>query len=365
MLLPLSTRAEEALAAQFVSLQVPNKMVIGQFYPIKVMVKNAGTTEWRGADGFRVKLSSDNNSAWEDFDIRIEDNVKVQPGSTHAFEGRIRAPQSAGLYPLRWRMYQRTKAFGELSELQDVVVETAGSRVKFVTQLVPQDMAAGQEYNLVIQFKNQSGNTWRAEDGIELALVSNNANAWGLQRVKLEPKEVVQNNEIATFNFTLHAPEQPGQYNMQWRLSRDNSPAGFGEATPLLNITVTDGAPEVGAEFVFQSIPGIKKWVEFYTIFEPGKVYPVTLTFKNVGRKTWTSSEFRLGARDASAETTWSIDQVELKPQDSIKPGEIKSFSFKVIAPLTPGIYPFQWQLQKGKNEWVGESSDKVMVTVR
>jgi hypothetical protein len=62
----------------------------------------------------------------------------------------------------------------------------------------------------------------------------------GLSAVNLA--NVIPTWGVATFDFTITAPAEPGTYNFQWHMQASKGGA-FGEAAPLKRISVV--APEV------------------------------------------------------------------------------------------------------------------------
>jgi hypothetical protein len=181
--------------------------------------------------------------------------------------------------------------------------------------------------------------------------------------VKLNRREIVPPGDIATFRFKLKAPGKPGEYPIQWRMQKGNLP--FGEETPVQKVNVTKSKIKKGSEFIYQNVPGLNKSGQLYTILKAGDVYPVTLTFKNSSKKTWRQGLIALSAQNPENNMTWSVDRVELHKNEVIKPGGIKTFNFKIITPLEPGIYNFQWQMLEGLNNWIGSKSENISITVK
>ena len=108
------------------------------------------------------------------------------------------------------------------------------------------------------------------------------------------------------------------------------------------------------ATFVSQSVP---------RFMAAGEHYRVQVTLKNVGNVVWRRREqFRLGA-DAPQDTDrWGRNRVGLS--GPIRPDENAVFSFEVIAPAEPGVYPFQWRMIQEAVRWFGEPTELVQVTV-
>ncbi len=247
--------------------------------------------------------------------------------------------------------------------ITQAVAAAHGSQVKFVSQVVPDNMKAGQTYNVTIQYRNEGK---ASLSGSYLGSIKpKSKRTWGINVAELPSGKGVAPGGLATFRFQVKAPSRPGNYSFQWQM-RDDS-RWFGEPTPLMKISVKAREKIVAAEaeFVFQNIPGMKKLGEYYTILERGRSYPVTVMFKNTGTVAWRKPFFSLRAQNPKNNLTWTIDSVELSGDDLVKPGDFKSFGFKILTPLEPGIYNFQWQMYHEGADWFGERSDNVAITVR
>jgi len=237
-------------------------------------------------------------------------------------------------------------------------------RVKFISQVVPTEMEGGKEYTLVVQYKNLGPGAWSASENIQLTLAdSPDRQSWGTVRGTLDRDAAVRRDEVGTFRATVRAPRKGGTYTLQWQLRSGNSVVG--EPTPKSKVTVLDAVSANVAEFVSQTVPGMKKAGEYFTVLERGTVYPITLTFKNNGSVAWTMNKVRLVSQSPTQNIIWAIDQVDLRPNETVDPGEMKSFTFKIITPSRPGIYPLQWQLMDDVGAAFGTPTDKIAVTVR
>lgn len=76
-----------------------------------------------------------------------------------------------------------------------------------------------------------------------------------------------------------------------------------------------------------------------------GQKYDVSVSFKNMGKKTWEKGDYwivytdpRMNARNNNS---WGIDNIKIKK--NVKPGRTYKFKFTVTAPSEPGIYFFSW----------------------
>lgn len=107
------------------------------------------------------------------------------------------------------------------------------------------------------------------------------------------------------------------------------------------------------AKFVSQEIP---------SEMVPGEKYKVEVSLKNSGESVWTKEKkYRLGSQNPQDNSYWG-GRIDLDSKEEIKPGEIKKFSFEVMAPAVVGEYHFQWKMLREDVEWFGgHSEDKVI----
>ena len=109
------------------------------------------------------------------------------------------------------------------------------------------------------------------------------------------------------------------------------------------------------AEFVSQSVP---------ESVNPGENFDITVTFKNTGTTTWTSSNhYRLGTQNPQDNTIWmSTNRVAL-PND-VTPGAEVTFHISLTAPVQEGIYVLQWRMVQDGVEWFGQQSEVVYYSI-
>ena len=355
--------AAPAYDATIKNLAIENNLIIHKTYSASVEVKNIGSQTWNPDKNVSLTFTSaTSQSLGLPSRVLLKSTDNIKPGQTKTFKFNVTAPAKTGIYSLEVEMKQGNKNFGTKSEKIDLIVETHVHRVKFISQLLPETMETGQEYSIVVQYKNTGSATWDRSRGYKLGLRSG-LNVWNTSHLFLEKSSVVTTGDLATFRFKLKAPDKAGIYPIQWQMLRGKN--WFGEKTPTQYISVKESASSSGAEFVYQDVPGLKKAGQSFAIFERGKVYPVSLTFKNMSDENWIDGRYSLNAQNPPNSLTWSVDRVDLKSTETIKPGDFKTFSFKIIAPLKPGIYNFQWQMVKGFNTWIGEKSENISITVK
>lgn len=354
--------AAEAFDAFINKVDIPDKMIAGKTYTAKVSVKNIGSAMWTSTSGISLALTQESNKDWNISAIALDSNDRIKPGEFKSFVFPITATTNTGVYTMQFVIAKNGKPIGPESLATNVVVETRTNRVGFISQLMPNTMNAGQKYSIVVQFKNEGTVNWTRKGGYQIGLKSK-SKTWNVKRVRLNENDIIAPGTIATFRFDLVAPDEPGIHNIQWQMQRWND--WFGEPAPMQQITVVESGSNTGAEFVYQDIEGLKQGNQLFAIVKRGDIIPVNITFKNTSDEAWTEGHYSLNSQNPPNNLTWSVDRIDLKPNEVIKPGQIKAFNFKIMAPLEPGIYHFQWQMVKGFNTWIGEKTEDIVVTVK
>jgi hypothetical protein len=113
-----------------------------------------------------------------------------------------------------------------------------------------------------------------------------------------------------------------------------------------------------GARFVSQSVPAA---------MTAGGTYAVSVTMRNSGTTVWTRAyQHKLGTQNPQDNGLWTGGtRVYLGPEESVAPGQEKTFSFGVKAPSAPGSYSFQWRMVQDGVEWFGDMTPNVSISVQ
>ncbi len=94
-----------------------------------------------------------------------------------------------------------------------------------------------------------------------------------------------------------------------------------------------------------------------------GQTNLVTVRMVNTGTTTWRAADNYLLASANPADTlTWGLNRVTL-PAD-VAQGQTATFTFEIVAPLTPGSYNFQWQMIREGNPPFGQTSSNLTIAV-
>jgi hypothetical protein len=182
----------------------------------------------------------------------------------------------------------------------------------------------------------QQANLGIADDDTTFDALGMNVGWISANRVATTEEAFVPAGGIGTFTFAIRAPRVPGTYHLPLRL-------------------VIDGVEWLNDEGVFiQVVSGHdyhSKWLwqSPYPRLAPGEVSgPLTVTFLNTGSQSWVrgqGGQANLGInRDDRQWATLGVDwptpdRVAIQTEDSVARGAPGSFTFRVRAPRTPGVY--------------------------
>jgi hypothetical protein len=160
---------------------------------------------------------------------------------------------------------------------------------------------------------------------------------------------------VSQGTITLGAP---GAY--RWLMRSRTAAAGDGPWSAPLNFSLMapppPPSPTNGATFVSQSVP---------STMAAGGTYAVSVTMSNTGTSTWTAgSEYRLGSQNPQDNQTWGVVRVMLGANESVAPGQSKTFTFNVTAPSSAGTYAFQWRMLQELVMWFGQYSPSLSIAV-
>lgn len=218
----------------------------------------------------------------------------------------------------------------------------------------PGAMTPGQVASVSITFQNTGTTTWTVGTySLHSKNPDDNTN-WGVATVALGAP--VAPAGTVTFTFNATASLVNGTYNFQWQM-KHNGVAFFGAISGLIAVVVSGAVvPADSAAFVSQ--------VGVPATMAPGATAAVTVTMNNNGGTTWTvAGLFKLGSANAQNNSTWGFSRVALP--GTVVPAANGVFNFTITAPLTPGVYNFQWQMVNDSiPNYFGASSQNVAITV-
>ena len=98
----------------------------------------------------------------------------------------------------------------------------------------------------------------------------------------------------------------------------------------------------------------------FVTMIVPDKVashevFPVTISVRNTGTRTWEGPSIRLRSIKPPNNRTWGTDYVLIAQDTAVKAGQEYTFRSHLKATADLGKVSFQWQVCKDGEKWFGE----------
>ena len=160
----------------------------------------------------------------------------------------------------------------------------------------------------------------------------------------------------AGVTFDASAPELSGKPTaVQEAATYTYTATDTDSATTSLTFSIeVRGSASDKASFVsFSDVP---------STMTAGEKATVTVTMKNTGTTTWTTTGgYQLGSARAHDNTTWGLSRVALS--SSVLPNASHGFSFTITAPSKAKSYKTKWQMIVGST-WFGKKSGAFSIAV-
>lgn len=347
-----------AQSALLVDQQIPDRMIAGEHLSISITLKNTGSAPWTTSN---TVLTISNNNVWGLNKVSLGKNETIKAGNTKTFIVNIQAPTSNAHYAFGWELRSDNKTIAAFQDT--ILVETKAHRAQFISQLFPSHVKPGETFKAIIQYRNIGDSSWsgQSNDYALRALSAEARDHWGVDKVILEDQLSVLPNSVATFTFTVTAPNRPGSYPFSWEMAH-NKFGSFGDRTPENTIIV--GTPRDNAKSAKADAEFVSVHIEEHMV--AGQEYDAVVIFKNIGETTWWAANTHLISENPQENLTWFINQVDYGSTGMTPPNDIHAFRFSVRAPEDAGEYNFQWRMfDKDKNSSYGEKSENVKVTVQ
>lgn len=242
--------------AQFVSQNVPDRMVPGQTYPVTVTMLNSGSTTWSSAGTY--KLGSQNpqdNRNWNTT-ARADLSGTVEPGQQGTFSFSVTAPATIGTYNFQWQMVQESLAwFGATSSNVAVAVAPALSIIPPTATLAasPTNVRVGNGASANISF---SGNSTDSDGQVrKLELFQDSGSGYGSTPIQ------TATGAATTLPFSYTYSAVAGLYRFKLRSTDDGG--NFTDSTPVIvNVTGSSLLGTVtGVRIDATSTPQLTGWV--------------------------------------------------------------------------------------------------------
>ena len=336
--------------SEFVSDTIPLTMEVGKTYNVSITVNNLGANTWTAASSYNLGAANDSDKFLRGKNrVVMNSSLSISTGQSVTYSFQMTAPTTPGSYSSDWRMVQDGVTwFGPTFSKRITVTGSLPSyNSQYVSDTIPDTMVAGQKYNVSMTFKNTGANIWTESQNYRLGVLGWDAEFMPTNRVNLTTS--VYAYDTVTYNFTMTAPLKNGSFNTYWRMVQDGV-TWFGDSY-VKTINVTGAPPDpYGAQFISSTIPDT---------MQAGKSYNVSVTVKNTGSNTWTSSSnYRLGALG------WDIpfmDTNRVHISSSVGYGNTITLNYTLTAPLKNGSFNTYWRMVQDGVTWFGDSYVKTI----
>ena len=319
----IAIEAAEIDDASFVSVSgAPTKMAAGGTATVTVTMQNTGTTTWTSSGGYGLgSQSPQDNDTWGLSRVPVPSDVV--PNESVAFTFTITAPETAGSYTFAWSMVRDPGAW-------------FGSGTGDVT-IVVEDPSFGDA--------TVADQTWAQDTMIDALTLPEAGGVGGVLTYALTPSPP----DGVTFDASTRTQSgTPTTVQAATEYTYTATDADGDAATLSFEITVA-AAPRDDAVFVFYT--GVPSKMA------AGGTATVTVTMRNTGTSTWTSSAgYKLGSQRPQDNETWGFSRVSL-PSD-VAPDATAAFTFTITAPETTGSHRFRWRMIRGTDGWFGGKTE-------
>ena len=319
----IAIEAAETDAAAFVSVSgVPSKMAAGGTATVTVTMTNTGTTTWTSSAGYGFgSQSPQDNQTWGLSRVPVPSDVA--PNETVAFTFTITAPAAPNSYTFAWRMVRDPGAwFG--SGTGDVAIEVEDPSFGDATvadQTWAQDTAVG---------------------ALTLPAASGTGGVLTYAVTPSPPAGVTFDASTRTLSGTPTAVQGPTEYTYT------ATDAGGDAATLSFSVAVAAALTDDASFVSYTGVP---------SKMAAGGTATVTVTMRNTGTTTWTSSAgYKLGSQRPQDNETWGFSRVSL-PSD-VAPDATAAFTFTITAPETTGSHRFRWRMIRDTDGWFGGKTE-------
>lgn len=238
--------------SEFVSVTVPETMVTGEKYKVKMTIRNTENVEWLPSPASNeYKISPVTGSSevtypdWNSAPVYFSSSIL--PGQVSDVEFDVTAPLDPGVYDLQWMMKKGNDFFGQKSNKVTVNVSrnsspTTGTKTlnaSFISQSVPTAMEFNELKEISITMSNTGSKTWTK--GSEQLVITDpkmspvTINVWNTGYMQL-PKNV-EPGGLVTFVFNVKPTETGWQYFQCSMMGEDGSL--FGSPSQSVEVIVS------------------------------------------------------------------------------------------------------------------------------
>lgn len=259
-------------------------------------------------------------------------------------------------------------------------------------------LSPGEKKQVTLSFKNTGTGTWTAGKDKTALYIFGKSSIFGHpawlrdDEPGLIKQTTVKSGQTATATFWVQAPYEPGVYHQKFLLSygpnawvkgstadieftvkgQTTVATQTAQAKPATTAPVTTPATQtLGDSSAWKAELVDRGGLEWQ--LGPQDHTTITLSFKNIGTSTWTSSgknyvslytgkdNRKSGFKDFSWKS--DVQTVTLK-EASVRPNEIGHFVLELRAPEVPGSYQESFQLAAEDAAWIGGGTVSLPIKV-
>ena len=234
-----------------------------------------------------------------------------------------------------------------------------------VSQDIPDTMVLGESYNVSVTLRNTGNVEWSDADRFSLGSCVD-ADSFGDDRFYIVPGVVVPVGGEYTWNFSLTAPSEIGDYYPAYRMVWEDR-EWFGEPTTQWVTIVAEQSTSMsrtsGMSMVDEGVPDAAVVSEnFPAMMTEGVSYDASVTMRNTGDVDWISDGFHLGGCvDADS---FVSDTLYVEPGVVVAPGDVYTWNFTMTAPMQAGTFYPAFRMMWDEHECFGDPTTSFVKVV-
>jgi hypothetical protein len=352
-------------------------------YTMRIKYKNTGLSTWTKSDVKMKYISPDGKENY----VSMVQSV-VAPNKIAEFI-IADTPKSIGTRAYQFSLYKQIDKktlnkfpSGDYRANTNVSVKLGA---QLISQDIPASMKPGEIKTITVKFKNAGTDKWdknlvlRAYNTVNPFTKSIfKGSDWESTYAISTIKGTINSGGEYTFTFNIKAPPTQGKHNLYLQLEWGTGYKEIIIDDVMSKKFVIDVKKETSTTQVVSSGTKLAQGISFDlpTTMTPGEVKTVTLILKNIGTATWDSNYVLRAYKSVSPysgsnfyDSSWLSVMAISKVTTNVLPNGKYSFTFKIKAPITPGVYKLYLQLEYGsKYEEIaidGEKTKEYSVEVK
>jgi photosystem II stability/assembly factor-like uncharacterized protein len=331
-------------AARYISRTGATTVGAGADFYIQNTMRNVGTATWTQAAGYTMMTVNPNNDPkWTNTRAYMPTGSSIAPNAQVTFTSLCTAPITPGVYSMQWQVNKNGTPFGDKSPLLNITVTASADNAQYISQTpISTSMGPNTTFSATTTMNNIGSATWDST----YSLLPHGATTWNNAGIPVTGTVAPTNNGVFTATYT--APATPGTYTFQRRMAHNATK--FGQASTPITIVVSADA----AQYISRTGP---------TTVNAGADFYIQNIMKNTGTTSWsTATGYSMMTVTPNNDPKWTNTRAYLA-SGTIAPGANGTFTALCSAPITPGMYTMQWQMNKSSVPF-GEKSPLLNMTV-